>query len=115
HAIQYGLVGSAIAVFFLLLIALSEHFAFDLSYLAASGACVTLLTFYLRHPLGSWLRACVFFGIFAGLYGTLYTLLQSEDNALLMGSVVTFAILAVVMVATRKVNWMSLSARLAGV
>ncbi len=115
HPIQYALVGSAIAVFFLLLIALSEHFDFGLSYLAASTACVLLLTFYLRHPLGSWLRATAFLGIFAALYGTLYTLLLSEDNALLMGSVLTFAILAVVMVATRKVEWTSLSARLASV
>ena len=112
HAIQYALVGSAIAVFFLLLIALSEHFAFDVSYLAASAACVTLLTFYLRHPLGSWLRATTFFGIFAALYGTLYTLLQSEDNALLMGSLVTFGVLALVMVATRKVDWSGLSNRM---
>jgi len=115
HPIQYALVGSAIAVFFLLLIALSEHFDFGLSYLAASAACVMLLTFYLRHPLGSWLRAAAFPGIFAALYGTLYTLLLSEDNALLMGSVLTFAILAVVMVATRKVEWTSLSGRLASV
>ena len=113
HAIQYALVGSAIAVFFLLLIALSEHFAFDVSYLAASAACVTLLTFYLRHPLGSWLRAAAFFGIFAALYGTLYTLLQSEDNALLMGSLVTFGILALVMLATRKVDWSGVSKRMA--
>ncbi len=115
HPVQYALVGSAIAVFFLLLIALSEHFDFGLSYLAASAACVTLLTFYLRHPLGSWLRATTFLGIFAMLYGTLYVVLLSEDNALLMGSALTFAILAVVMVATRKVEWASLSARLASV
>jgi inner membrane protein len=114
HVVQYVLVGSALAVFFLLLIALSEHFAFDASYLAAAGACVCLLTFYLRHPLGSWGRTFVFSGIFAGLYGALYALLQSEDNALLMGSLLTFSILALVMVATRKVEWARLEMSIMG-
>ncbi|HEY2629057.1 MAG TPA: cell envelope integrity protein CreD [Usitatibacter sp.] len=114
HVVQYLLVGSALAVFFLLLIAMSEHLAFDTSYLAAASACVCLLTFYLRHPLGSWPRALLFSGIFAALYATLYSLLQSEDNALLMGSLVTFSILALVMVATRKVEWARLDVSIMG-
>ena len=109
HAIQYALVGSAIAIFFLLLIALSEHFRFRESYAAAAGACVVLLTWYLRHPLGTWLRASLFFALFVSLYGALYVLLQSEDNALLLGSVMTFAVLALAMIATRKFDWWAVS------
>jgi inner membrane protein len=114
HFVQYLLVGSALAVFFLLLIAMSEHIAFDTSYLTAAGACVGLLTFYLRHPLGSWPRTLLFSCAFATLYATLYTLLQSEDNALLMGSLVTFSILALVMIATRKVEWARLDVSIMG-
>jgi len=105
HPVQYALVGSAVAVFFLLLIALSEHLPFALSYAAAAAACVLLLTFYLRHPLGSMKRTAVFFAVFAGLYGALYVLLQSEDNALLAGSLMVFALLAFAMIATRKKDW----------
>ena len=105
HPVQYALVGSAVAVFFLLLIALSEHVAFALSYASAATACVVLLTFYLRHPLASAARTAVFFGIFAGLYGALYLLLQSEDNALLMGSLMVFFLLAFAMIATRRKDW----------
>ena len=105
HAMQYALVGCALAVFFLLLLALSEHFAFAYSYAAAAGGCVALLTFYLRHPLRTFTRTGFFFALFVSLYGALYELLQSEDNALLMGSVMTFLVLAVAMVATRKVDW----------
>ncbi|HXF77268.1 MAG TPA: cell envelope integrity protein CreD [Usitatibacter sp.] len=105
HAMQYALVGCALAVFFLLLLALSEHFPFAISYGAAAGACVALLTFYLRHPLGTFTRTSVFFTLFVALYGALYELLQSEDNALLMGSVLTFLVLAFAMIATRKVDW----------
>jgi len=113
HPVQYALVGSAIAVFFLLLIALSEHIAFGTAYLAAAAACVALLGFYLRHPLGTTARAAVFTSLFAGLYAMLYALLLSEDNALLMGSAATFALLAFAMIATRKVDWPALSLAIA--
>ena len=113
HVIQYGLVGSALAVFFLLLIALSEHVDFAIAYGAAASACVALLTFYLRHPLGSFRRAALFFALFSAMYGSLYVLLRSEDHALLMGSLLVFALLAVAMVATRRVDWSGLSSRLA--
>jgi inner membrane protein len=109
---QYALVGSAIAVFFLLLIALSEHFQFTASYASAAAACVTLLTFYLRHPLGTGRRTVAFLGLFVALYGSLYVILLSEDNALLLGSLMTFALLAIAMLATRRLEWGTVSARM---
>jgi inner membrane protein len=105
HGLQYALVGSALAVFFLLLIALSEHIAFAHAYVCAAAACVALLTFYLRHPLGTWARTAAFFAIFVGMYGSLFVLLRSEDYALLLGSLMVFALLATVMIATRKIDW----------
>ncbi len=112
HPAQYALVGSALAVFFLLLIAFSEHVPFAWAYAGAACACVLLLTFYLRHPLGNLRRTATFFGIFTALYGSLYLLLQSEDNALLLGSLMVFALLAVIMVSTRKLDWAAVTARL---
>ncbi len=111
HPMQYALVGSALAVFFLLLIALSEHFAFAHSYAAAAAACVALLTCYLRHPLGTLVRTSLFFALFVALYGALYVVLLSEDHALLMGSLMVFALLATVMIATRRLDWSGLTAR----
>ncbi|QJR13799.1 cell envelope integrity protein CreD [Usitatibacter palustris] len=112
HLVQYALVGSALAIFFLLLIALAEHIAFELAYLSAATACVALLTFYLRHPLGMWGRTGVFFGLFVTLYGALFGLLRSEDHALLAGSLLVFGVLAVGMLATRRLDWGMLAARL---
>jgi inner membrane protein len=114
HPMQYALVGSALAVFFLLLLAASEHTRFDLAYASAAAACVSLLTFYLRHPLGTAKRTAGFFAMFVVLYDALYVLLKSEDHALLLGSLLVFLTLAVAMIATRKVDWAALSARLAG-
>jgi inner membrane protein len=111
HPMQYALTGLALAVFFLLLIALSEHIRFGWAYLAAAACCVALLTFYLRHPLGRP-RTALFGVLFATLYGALYVLLRSEDHALLLGSALVFGVLAAVMVLTRKLDWTDLSGRL---
>lgn len=111
HPVQYALVGCALAVFFLLLIALSEHVPFRWAYLAAAAACVALLTFYLRHPLQTAPRTLAFFAIFVSLYGALYVLLKSEDHALLLGSLMVFVLLCAVMIATRKTDWAALAGR----
>jgi len=113
HAVQYALVGTALAVFFLLLIALAEHTSFGTAYLAAAGACIGLLTFYLRHPLGTAARAAGFLALFAVMYGVLYVLLRSEDHAMLMGSLLVFGVLAAVMILTRRLDWTAVGRRLA--
>jgi inner membrane protein len=113
HAIQYLLVGSALAVFFLLLIALAEHASFGAAYAVATGACAALLAFYLRHPLGTRGRTLLFLALLLVMYGALYLLLRSEDYALLTGSVLVFGALAVAMVLTRRLDWSALAHRLA--
>jgi len=110
HPIQYLLVGSAISIFFLLLLSLSEHWAFDLSYAVAASSCVVLLTFYGHYLLRGWAAGLAFGAGLATLYGALYVLLQMEQTSLVLGSVLLFAILAGVMVATRRVDWYQLLA-----
>ena len=105
HPIQYLLVGFGLAIFFLLLISFSEHMAFALAYLMARAACIGLLTFYLSFVLRSLTRGLGFGTMLATLYAAVYGLLISEDNALILGSLMLFAVLAVVMVVTRKVDW----------
>lgn len=112
HPIQYLLVGSAIAIFFLLLLSLSEHIAFGWSYLAAASACIGLIGFYLSAVLRGTLRGIGFAAMLATLYAALYGLLLSEDNALVMGAGLLFAILAGIMVATRKVDWYTVGSRM---
>ncbi len=110
HPLQYGLVGLALAVFFLLLVSLSEHFKFWYAYLAASGCCVLLIGYYLSHVLGGWRRGVAFSVKLAMLYGVLYGLLLSEDNALMLGSFLLFVALAAIMVLTRRIDWYQLGA-----
>ncbi len=108
HPVQYTLVGLALVLFFLLLVSLSEHIAFALAYLVASAACIALLGFYLSFVLRSWTRGVGFAAALTALYGALYGLLISENNALVLGSILLFAMLSAVMVATRKIDWYSI-------
>ncbi len=105
HPLQYGLTGLALAVFFLLLLVLAEHIGFVCAYLAAAIGCIGLISVYMSSVLASRKRGVMFAGLLSGLFGLLYGLLQSEDYALLMGAIALFAALAVVMIATRKLNW----------
>jgi inner membrane protein len=108
HPLQYGLVGLALAIFFLLLVSLSEHVPFLLAYLSASVACISLIAYYLSHVLGAAKYGLFFGASLTALYGVLYGLLLSEDNALVLGSLLLFVVLAVVMLVTRKFDWFKL-------
>ena len=112
HPLQYLLVGCALALFFLLLVSLSEHVPFAVAYLAAAAACTGLLTFYGAFVLRGSRAGAAFGAAIAALYGTLYALLQLEQTALLLGSMMLFAVLAALMVATRRIDWYGLFARM---
>jgi inner membrane protein len=105
HPVQYLLVGFGLAIFFLLLVSFSEHMPFGFAYTIASTACIGLLTFYLSHVLRGLARGLSFGVMLTMLYTAIYGLLVSEDNALVLGSLMLFCILAAVMFVTRKVDW----------
>jgi inner membrane protein len=110
HPIQYLLVGFALVLFFLMLVSLSEHLAFTSAYVVASTACTLLLTLYGRFVLGGLRPGLVFGTAIAALYGALYMLLQLEQSALVLGSMLLFVVLAAVMMATRHMDWYAFTA-----
>lgn len=110
HPLQYLLVGFALALFYLLLLALSEHAGFDAAYAAAASATTLLVAGYGLWALVAAGRAAALGAGLAALYGTLFVLLRLEDWALVLGSAVLFAILAGIMFGTRKVDWWTLGA-----
>lgn len=105
HPVQYLLVGMALSLFFLLLLSLSEHLPFLVAYLIAAAAAAAVLTQYAAAMLGGWLRGLAFGGGVALLYGALYVLLSREQTALVIGAVLLFAVLAVIMTLTRRLDW----------
>jgi inner membrane protein len=107
HPIQYALVGMGLVIFYLLLLALTEHLGFALAYLLASLASVALNGFYLSHVLRGLKQGLGFAALLGIVYATLYGLLQAQQSALLLGALLLFAVLALLMVLTRKLDWYS--------
>jgi inner membrane protein len=111
HPLQYLLVGLALSLFYLLLLALSEHVSFGVAYWSAAAALIALIGVYLAGALHRRQRGLAAATAMGGVYAVLYLLVISESYSLLMGALALFAVLAVVMVATRHVDWYASQAR----
>ncbi|HQW25999.1 MAG TPA: cell envelope integrity protein CreD [Saprospiraceae bacterium] len=105
HPLQYGLVGAALVIFFILLLSLSEHIGFDPAYGVASISTILLITLYSRSIFSEKKYAMVAGSLLVALFGFIYIILQLEDYALLAGSIALFVIIALIMYLTRKVRW----------
>ena len=103
--VEYLLMGAALVLFFVLLLAFAEVVGFTLAYIAASAAIAGLNTAYSAAVLGSWRRAAYIGGLLVGLYAVLYILLSLEAFSLIIGSLLLFAALAGVMYGTRRIDW----------
>jgi inner membrane protein len=104
-AVEYLLMGAALILFFVLLLAFAEVVGFTPAYVLASAAIAGLNTAYSAAVLGSWRRAGFIGGLLVGLYAVLYILLSLEAYSLLIGSLLLFGALSGVMYATRRIDW----------
>jgi inner membrane protein len=111
HAMQYLFVGLALCVFYLLLIALSEHVRFAWSYLVAAAAQALLIGIYLGSGLKDGRVGVVVASALGTVYGLLYLLILSEDYSLLLGTTLVFVALAAIMWVTRRIDWYHLGER----
>ena len=107
HPVQYVLVGLALVIFYTLLLSISEFILFDYAYLIAASATIILITFYVKSHFTKWTTAALFSGVISALYTFIFVLIRLEDTALLIGSIGLFIVLALVMYASRKINWYS--------
>lgn len=104
HVVQYGLIGLALTLFYLTLLSLAEHIAFLLAYLSASSIIILMITCYTAAALRSAARTAIIFVLLVALYTLLYSLLQLEDYALLMGTGLLLAVVMVLMYVTRHMR-----------
>ncbi len=105
HPIQYLLVGIALVVFYSLLLSFSEHIKFNYAYFVSAILTLGLVTAYIFAILKSRQIAGMMFGILFILYSFIFTIIQLEDYALLIGSIGIFLILCIVMYFSRKIDW----------
>ena len=109
HPIQYIIVGLALCVFYTLLVALSEHIAFKFSYIISSISIISMITLY-AHSIAKNRRLTKVIGlILVLLYLFIYSIIQLQDYALLMGSTGLFIVLAVIMYLSRKIDWYAIN------
>jgi len=104
HIVQYGLIGVALSLFFLVLLSLSEHIEFILAYASAAALTISMISIYVWFALSSFTRAVFIFLLLSALYAVLYSLLQFEDIALLVGTGLLVFILMVLMFVTRNIQ-----------
>ena len=109
HPMQYLLVGLSLVLFYLVLLALSEHVGFTAAWLAASLSGAVMNGIYLQAVLRGWRNSLLFVAALLLLDGVMWFLLHSEDSALLLGTGVLALALSVLMFLTRRVDWYALS------
>lgn len=110
HPFQYLLVGFALALFYLLLLSLSERFGFLPAYIISTVAIIGLITSYSAKVLRANKKALIISGLLFLLYSYLYVIVQLEDLALFYGSILLFLLLALTMYLTRNINWYKIDA-----
>jgi len=105
HPFQYVMIGLALIMFYTLLISISEHSSFLKAYLIAAVSVLALITLYSKTILKGIkfpLMICFSLGV---LYSYIYIIIQLENYALLTGSIGLFVILAIIMFASKKIDW----------
>lgn len=105
HAVHYGLVGAALVLFYLALLALGEVLPPGQAYAGAAVASSLLIVCYSISILHSYARAGSIAALLAAEHSVLYVVLRMEDYALLAGTASLFVALAAVMFFTRHVDW----------
>lgn len=111
HPFQYTLIGLALCIFYSLLLSISEYINFNTAYVISAVATVGLITYYTRGVLQAKRIYLLIMSTLIILHGFVFTILQLEDYALLMGSIGLFLILAVVMYYSKKIDWYDVKAK----
>jgi len=104
HLLQYGAVGLAMCVFYLLLLSLSEQLGFGAAYAISAAAVVGQTSAYTYATTRRMRYALTFGALLGGLYAFLYVLMQMESYSLMSGSVALFLALSALMYLTRNLN-----------
>lgn len=107
HFFQYLLIGAAMVIYYTLLLSFSEQLSFNISYLIASVATVSLVGTFIASLLGNKKTAILFAGILSTFYAFIFVLIQLQDLALLFGSIGLFVIVAVLMYFSARMDWQS--------
>lgn len=105
HPLQYALIGLALVLFYMLLLSLSEYIGFNLAYAVAAIATIALIGWFVKGVLASGRLSGYLSMLLLLVYVYIFTILQLQDYALLLGSIGLFISLAFVMYFAKKWSW----------
>jgi inner membrane protein len=105
HVFNYILIGVAMIIYYTLLLSFSEQIGYNLAYLIASVATITLVSTFIASLLKNKIAAILFAVILTVFYVFIFVIIQLEDIALLIGSIALFIIVSALMYFSRKINW----------
>ena len=105
HPLQYALIGFALILFYTMLLSFSEYIGFNAAYAIAAVATIGLITWFIKGILQSGRSTTLLSIVLVLVYSYVFTILQLQDYALLLGSIGLFLTLAVIMYFSRKIQW----------
>jgi inner membrane protein len=105
HLVQYALAGLALVLFYTLLLSISEYTGFNSAYIIAGVATIGLVAWYVGSIMHSGKLAMFISLVLTVVYSYIFTIIQLEDYALLMGSIGLFISLAIIMFFSRRLKW----------
>lgn len=105
HIVQYALIGLANAVFYMLLLSISEHTYFNLSYIISAIMVIILTSLYVGSITKTLKLGIAIAFVEFVIYLFLFGILQLTDYALLVGTIGLFLAIAVAMYFTRNIDW----------
>ena len=101
---QYVVIGVALIMFYMVLLALSEHTSFTFAYICASLLMSVMISLYLKAALNSKRSALAVCIMLLAMYAVLFAIVHIEAYALLVGTILLIAMLGIVMYITRRIN-----------
>ncbi len=104
HAVQYGLIGITNIIFYMLLLSISEHTSFNISYVISAIAVISATGLYVWGITKTIKLGIIIAIVEVVIYAFLFGILQLTDFALLFGTIGLFIAVVVAMYFTRNIQ-----------
>ena len=104
HWIQHLIIGAALSMFYLCLLSISEHIPFAYAYGIGVVVITSITSIYAWAATKRLTHGLSLGGIMIALYAILFSILQMEDFALLIGTILLLAFLVAGMFVTRNLG-----------
>lgn len=102
--VQYVVIGAALVLFYMVLLSLSEHINFTISYVIGALLMSLMIGLYSSSVLRSYKHGFAIFLLLIAIYAVLYALVHIEAYALLVGTIILVIMMGLVMFITRRLN-----------